>query len=764
MGFNRKRKLVYGLLTLSFILFVSPFFVWWGVKVGLFGAIPDSTEIQSIRNNQASEIYFSNGDLLGKYYLYDRTSVDYNYLPTHVVNALIATEDARFFEHHGIDYRSLLRVFFKTIILQDNSAGGGSTITQQLAKNLFPRQDYGLLSIPVNKFREMAIAEQLEEIYSKNEIIALYLNTVPFGDHVFGVESASRRFYNASVNDLTIDQAAVLIGMLKGNYAYNPRVFPERSLNRRNVVLSQMNKYGYLTELELHAYQDLPIELDYTKMTLHEGPAPYFREQMRMQLLEWCKSHFKADGSPYNLYTDGLKIYTTLDAGMQQAAELAMQRHMAALQTAFEKEWGNNAPWLRDKSLIEHAVKQTPIYLSLLKKGLTEKEISDSLHKERTMELFEWAGDKEVKASVYDSVRHYLKFLQTGFVAMDPKTGAVRAWVGGINHQYFEYDHVNVNTKRQVGSTFKPFVFASALESGVKPCDYFSSKQITYENMENWAPENAEAETHNFYTMKGALTHSVNTVSVKVLEETGIASAVKLARDLNISSTLPEVPSLALGTADISTIELAGAYAAFLNHGIPVAPQMLLRVEDGEGKVLEEFVADEQQAAMSENTSKIMLDMMQAVIKDGTGKRLHSSYNLTNALAGKTGTTQSNRDGWFVGMLPNLVTVTWVGANNPKIYFKSTILGQGASSALPIFAFFLEKLNKDSHYNGITRERFAAPSGDLLYLLDCEPYKEKEGFIKGLLTRKEQEVRDFGEEKKKGFLSKIKSIFKKKEN
>ncbi len=764
MASKKKGRLAYGLLLFSFLLVISPLLVWLAVKAELFGKIPHSSEIQNIRNHQASEIYFANGELMGKYFLYDRTSIDYDDLPSDLVNALVATEDARFFEHNGIDYRSLLRVFFKTIVMQNRNAGGGSTITQQLAKNLFPRQDFGLLSIPVNKFREMAIAQRLEEAYSKNEIIALYLNTVPFGDHVFGVESAARRFYNVSAAMLTVDQAAVLVGMLKGNYAYNPRVFPERALVRRNVVLAQMEKYGYLTELALHAFQDLPIELNYTKLSLHEGPAPYFREQLRQQLLTWCSTHIKSDGSPYNLYTDGLRIYTSIDKGMQLAAEAAMEKHLKSLQAAFEKEWGKAAPWLSDKPLIEAEIKRTPIYLALKKQGLTEKEIADSLNKQKTMEVFAWGGNKEVEFSTYDSVSYYLKFLQAGFVALDSQSGEVKAWVGGINHSYFQYDHVNVNTKRQAGSTFKPFVFANALENGVDACDYFSSKQVTYENMEDWSPENAEEQIHNFYTMKGALTHSVNTVSVKVLEKTGISSFVKFAGKLNISSPLPEVPSLALGTADVSVIEMAGAYAAFLNNGRPVSPQVLLKIEDADGNVLEESVTQKQNPVMSEKTASIMLDMMQAVVGEGTARRLKSTYHLPNSMAGKTGTTQANRDGWFVGMLPNLVTVTWIGANNPKIYFKSTILGQGASSALPIFAFFLEKLNKDSQYNGLTRRDFQPMSGELLYLTDCEPFKEKEGLLKSIFSKKEQEIRDFGEKEKKGILSKLKGIFKKKKN
>ena len=746
------------------MLVLMPLLLWMAVWTGMFGEIATEHELQNIRNHQASEVYSADGQLLGKYYLFDRSSVTFDDLPPHLVDALIATEDARFFDHKGIDYRSLVRVFVKTILFQNESAGGGSTISQQLAKNLFPRQDFGLLTMPVNKVKEMVIATRLEHVYAKQDIIALYLNTVPFGDYTFGIESASRRFFNLKAKELTVVQGAVLIGMLKANFGFNPRVFPEQSLERRNVVLGQMHKYGYLSQTGLDTTVTKPIVLDYTPLGLHEGLAPYFREQIRQQLLAWCEAHTKPDGTPYNLYTDGLRVHTTIDAGMQDAAEQAMRRYMKDLQAAFEKEWGSRAPWLTDKDLVESGVRRTSTYMSLEKSGRTEEQIADSLGLERPMEFFDWDGTKEVVASTYDSVAHHLKLLQAGFVAIDPHSGHVKAWVGGIDHRFFQYDHVNINTKRQVGSTFKPLVFAAAIESGVEPCDYFSSARVTYANMEDWRPENANGDYDGRYNMKGALAQSVNTVSVKVLEAVGIQPVIKLAADLNISSQLPQVPSLALGSANISMIELAGAYAAFANGGIAVAPQMLLKVEDADGTLLEEFTSSNLKPAMSKKTAHLVVDMMQSVVNEGTAASLRWKYKLTNDLAGKTGTTQSNRDGWFVGMLPGLVTVTWIGANNPKVYFKSTKLGQGASSALPIFAYFLEKINSDPAYRHLTQKKFDLTAFEpSLYV--CDPYEERRGFVKKIFSRKEQDVRDFGESNKRpGVLSAIKGLFRKKKN
>ncbi len=763
MGLLKKRKLIAGSLRLIVFVLAAPLLLWLGVLAGFFGPVPGAEELKKIRNSLSSEVYSADGKLLGKYYLYDRTPVDYDALPAHVVNALIATEDVRFYEHSGIDYRSLVRVLVRTILLQQKEAGGGSTLTQQLAKNLFPRENHGLFSLPVNKIREMIIAQRLEKVYDKKQIIALYLNTVPFGDSVYGIESASRRFFNVGTRDLAVEQSAVLIGMLKGSYMYNPRVFPDRAMQRRNVVIQQMYKYGYLTAEKAASIKKLPIALQYTRLDTNEGPATYFREHLKKDLLEWCKNNKNDDGENYNLYTDGLKIYTTIDAGMQLMAEKATGEHLTKLQAEFEKEWGKRAPWLTDSALIKAAIMRAPVYRGLTSQGLSWQQALDSMRQPKKMELFAWGGDKQSNASSLDSLLYYLKFLQAGFLAINPSDGAVKAWVGGINHEYFKFDHVNTRTRRQVGSTFKPIVYAAALENGVKPCRYFSASQVTYTDLENWSPSNNDENYDSRYSLKGALTHSVNTVSVKVIEETGISPVIELAEALNITSKLPEVASLALGTAEISVTELAGAYAAFINRGRPVKPFYLAKITDRNGKVLAEFQPEELPQAFSEATGLMMLEMMKSVVDDGTARRLRWKYGITSDVAGKTGTTQNNRDGWFVGMLPGLVTVTWVGADDPRVYFKSTALGQGGSSALPVFASLVNQMKNDKNLAAYTKMEFPEVPSSIVRRLNCEDSKEGQGFFTELFNNKNKERKKEFDGNEKGVLGKLKSLFKKNE-
>lgn len=761
MGSIMKGKLLRGLLGFVVFVLATPFLIALAVFLGFFGKVPGTEDLKNIQNNLSSQVYSIDGRLLGKYYLYDRTAVRFEELPEHLTNALIATEDARFFEHQGIDYRSLARVMVRTIILQQKESGGGSTLTQQLAKNIYPRKDYGFLSLPVNKFREMIVARRLENAYSKEQIIALYLNTVPFGDHVFGIEAATKRFFNSTAKDLSIENSAVLIGMLKGSYLYNPRIFPERAKERRNVVLYQMHKYGYLNEKELGSLKELPVVLEYTKLDTNEGIATYFREQLRRDLLEWCKNHKKPDGENYDLYTDGLKIYTTINYEMQSMAEKATREHLSQLQAAFEKEWGKGAPWLTDSSLIKSVILRSSVYKKLASQGYSWKQVLDSLRQPRNTELFDWEGEKTATSNPIDSLLYHIKFLHTGFLAMEPHTGAVNAWVGGIDHEYFQYDHVNIRTRRQVGSTFKPIVYASALENGVRPCQFFSSRQVTYSDLEDWSPSNNDENYGDRYSLKGALAHSVNTVSVKVIEKTGISPVVKLAKALNIESDLPEVPSLALGTAEVSLVELAGAYAAFLNEGKPVKAHYIVKITDREGNVLEEFVPEEFDPAFSVQTGQMMVDMMRSVVNEGTASRLRWKYGVNNDIAGKTGTTQHNKDGWFVGMLPGLVTVTWVGADDPRVYFKSTSLGQGGSSALPIFASFVKQLNQHNSFVSLTKEKFPELSPAVRSKLDCENTKEGQGFFSELFNKeKDERVKEFGDGKN-GIFKKLRGLFKK---
>ncbi|UII29152.1 transglycosylase domain-containing protein [Fulvivirga maritima] len=571
---------------------------YYAVKGGVFEELPNKQILSKIENNVATEIYSADSVILGRFYLQERTRTDFDDISPNVINALVATEDARFYEHNGVDNRSLLRVLFKTLLLMDRSSGGGSTITQQLAKNLFPRKDHGFLSIPVSKIKEAITARRLEEIYNKKQILTMYLNTVPFGDNVYGIEMASKRFFNKKAKYLKPQEAAVLVGMLKANYTYNPRLYPENSLKRRNVVLHQMLKYNYLDQQKYDLLKEKPLGLNYTRITHNTGTATYFREYLRKELEKWCEKNTKPDGTPYNLYTDGLKIYTTINSSIQKYAEAATASHMKDLQQIFNKHWNTGNPWNKQKSLLMTALHASNRYKALKKKGFKENEIIDSLSKPIPMKLFSWSGDKETKMSPIDSIKHNLTMLQSGTMAMSPDNGDILAWVGGIDYEFYKYDHVNINTKRQVGSTFKPFVYAAALESGVDPCDYISGEKTTYTNLSDWSPGNASADEYDKkYTFKGALAHSVNTVSVKVLEEAGIENTIELAHHAGISSELPEVPSIALGTADVSLMEMVSAYCTFANGGHAVKPRYITSITDSRGNVLERVKEEKKQKA-----------------------------------------------------------------------------------------------------------------------------------------------------------------------
>ncbi|MAO11426.1 MAG: penicillin-binding protein [Flavobacteriaceae bacterium] len=704
------------------------------VRLGLWGSIPNTKEIQELSQYEASEIYDVNNELIGKFYLSNRQPIAYSEIPKHAIEALIATEDARFYEHNGIDTQSLFRVFFKTILLQDASSGGGSTITQQLAKNLFSRKNYGVFTLPVVKTKEMVVARRLEKNYTKQEILELYFNTVPFSGNTYGIESAALKYFNKKTSRLNVTEAASLIGTLKATYTYDPKKFPKQNLKRRNTVLHQMRKYGYLSDSDYNNHKKDSLKLDFGNYDEQHGLAPYFREELRNRMLAWCKENTTKD-SPYNLYTSGLKIYTTLDKTLQQYTEEAMDEHLSKLQKSFEKEYGKNAPWLTNEALITSVVKKTQAYKKLKAKDLSEKAILDSLSIKRKMRLSGIDGKKEVTANTIDSVKHYLKFLNAGMLAIDPKSGAIKSWIGGVDFEQFKYDHVK-KSKRQVGSTFKPIVYTTALEQGVKPCDYFSAREVEYENMEGWSPSNSGDVDEEYlnYSLKTALSKSINTVSVKVLEEAGIENTIVLSEKLGITSTLPKVPSLALGTAEISISEMAGAYAAYVNESKPVSPYYLLKVENNKGELLEEFKQkDTLQPAFSETTRQIMVEMMQSVVNNGTASRMRNTYGLRNDIAGKTGTTQSNKDAWFVSVMPKLVTVTWVGNDDHRIGFKTTRTGQGANAALPIAAKLLQKMNRDTTFNSITKAQFNTPSATVTEMLDCEPTK-RDGFFKRLFT------------------------------
>ncbi|ADR20202.1 penicillin-binding protein 1A [Marivirga tractuosa] len=744
------------------LLFILLFF--YSIKAGLFGSLPDDKVLNNIKNAQATEILDENDENIGFLYRSYRSNVGYNELPQHLIDALVATEDVRFFEHSGIDYRSLVRVIVKTVILQDRSAGGGSTLSQQLAKNLFPREYSHRIEIIVIKIKEAIIAKRLEEIYSKEELLTLYLNTVSFPDNTFGIEAASQTFFNKPVKALSLEESAILVGSLKATYTYNPRIFPENSFERRNVVLSQMEKYDKLSEEEYQKAVAKEIKLDYRPVKADQGIAPYFREQVRKELVKWADDYKKANGESVDIYGDGLKIHTTLNARMQRYAESAMKKHMQDLQKAFENNWGNLAPW-KKKEVYEQYIKRSYHYKALKNQGKPDAEIVKILNEKKEMQVFDWSGSDVQTMSVIDSIQHSLKTLQSGFVAMDPKSGAIKTWIGGIDFEYFKYDHVK-QSKRQVGSTFKPLVYMTALNNGVEPCDYFPARAVSYENLEGWKPTNSDDEdyTHINVSMQEALRKSMNTVSVKILEETGIPSVINLAKAVGIKSDLPEVASLALGTAELSMLELATAYSSFLNEGKASDPFFIEKITDASGKVLAEFKPEnEYEKAFSDLNQEMILSMMQEVVNSGTASRLRWRYNLKNDIAGKTGTTQNNRDGWFVGLLPNLVTISWTGSDNGSIGFRSTSIGQGANSALPIFGLWMQQVNADQSLNQYSKSQFSPLSDKAERLMDCPPIKE-DGFFKKLFTNPDKEKsKDFDKDgkEKKGLFKRIKKLFNK---
>jgi penicillin-binding protein 1A len=742
-----KKRWVKWPLILGVSIFIFFFSLYVSIYLGAFGKIPNVKELSSIQQEEATQVLDKDGKLIGKYYIYDRQPLGFNDFPQHLIDALIATEDTRFYEHDGIDNVSLARVFLKNIIFQDKSAGGGSTITLQLSKNLFGRKQYFLFSVLINKFRESIIAKRIEEIYSKNEILTLYLNTVSFSDNTYGIESASRKFFNKPASHLTYSEAATLVGSLKATSYYNPRLRPGNSQMRRNVVFNQMLKYDYISQYLADSLSKQNIVLNYKSFSHDLGLAPYFREEVKKQLSKVLDTLKKSNGDSYDLYRDGLVVHTTLDSTMQTFAEVSVKEHLSKLQNDFETSYGKNGPWVSNKRIIEAAIKKLPKYNYYKEKGLTDKEIEDSLSLKKDTELFGWESNVVKNISTIDSLRHYLKFLNTGMLAIEPKTGAVRTYIGGIDYRYFKYDHVS-QSERQVGSTFKPFVYTAAIENGMKPCTYFSLQAVTYTNFDNWTPTNSgkkEEDPNLNYSLEMALSNSVNTIAVKVLNEVGIENVVQQAKKLGITKDLPLEPSLALGVAEINLKELTGAYASYVNNSKGVKPYIIAKIEDKEGNIIASFepeIAEGQ--AYSDYTRQVMLKMMQSTINNGTASRLRTTYNLKNEIAGKTGTTQNNKDGWFVGITPNLVTVTWVGNDNHSIGFKSTSIGQGANSALPIFGKFYQKLNADSRYNHITKSTFESPSQEVLDDLDCNPEK-RDNLLKRIFGSKKKKKKFKGD-------------------
>ncbi|MBU3820709.1 penicillin-binding protein [Flavobacteriaceae bacterium XHP0103] len=730
------------------ILFVILIFLLasWGV----FGEMPDHTVLENPKTNLATEIISSDGKTLGKFYFDDnRTPVSYDDLPEHMVNALIATEDARYHEHSGIDAIGTLRA---AVFL--GSKGGASTISQQLAKKLFHGEGAtNLIERILQKAKEWIIATRLERQYTKEEIIAQYFNIYDFLNNGDGIRSAARIYFGKEPMELSIKESAMLVGMFQNSSYFNPRVRPEETRTRRNVVLSQMVKYGYLDKKVKDSLQKTELDLNYTPESHREGIATYFRTYLQGFMKDWIKNNPKPDGSKWSLYNDGLKVYTTIDSRMQKHAEEAVNQHMPKLQAEFfnqnTPQRNPTAPFLDlTKGAIDTLLRKTMRNSERrrhmkydLKKS--DEEIEKSFYEPTAMTVFEWkdgvASEKDTIMKPIDSIRYYKSFLRAGMMSMDPQTGHVKAWVGGVNYRHFQYDMVKQG-KRQVGSTFKPFVYSTAIDQlHASPCDVypdtpFCIEKGKYGNVEDWCPQNSggDGDYGGTMTLKNALANSVNTVTARLMDQVGPQPVVDMVKKLGVESNIPAVPSIALGTADLSVYEMVGAYAAFANQGVYTKPVMVTSIEDKNGTILYQF-KPETRDVLSAEAAYVTVKLMEGVTEGGSGTRLRHSwavnnqvykevitgypYEFTNPIAGKTGTTQNQSDGWFMGMVPNLVTGVWVGGEERSVHFKRIDYGQGATMALPIWGLYMKSCYADDELD-VSKDEFEAPE-DLSIRVDC---------------------------------------------
>lgn len=696
-----------------------------GVYLGVFGPLPNYGELKNIRNNQASEVYAEDGVVLGKYYIENRSNTSLDEIAEPVLHGLVATEDARFFQHGGIDLRAWVRVLVKTMLLFDESSGGGSTLSQQLAKNLFPRRRYWLLGTPINKIREMFTARRLEKVYTKEELLNLYLNTVPFGENVYGIKVAAHRFFNKTPDELKIEEAAVLVGMLKGNTLYNPYRNPERALERRNVVIKQMQRYGYLTEGETDSLKALPMTIDYQKEGNNEGLATYFREHLRQELEDILADYRKPDGSAYNLYTDGLKIYTTINSRMQQYAEEAVSEYMPKVQDNFNRDWAKGEAWGGEEAL-EQALLATDRYKTMREQGYSNAKIRKTFEEPIRMTIFDWEeGTVDTLMSPLDSLKYYLSMLNTGLLAAEPQTGLVRAWVGGTAHRFIKYDHVK--SRRPVGSTIKPVVYAQALRSGMLPCEYTPNQQTTYDQYNGYSPRNSDGDYGGAYSIQGALAKSINTVAVSVGIRAGLDNVATLARQMGINKgRIKAMPALALGAVEASLMEMVQVYSGFAARGVrPGRLHYLDRIETADGKKIVSFPRPGSKSSvrvLEPDVADIMITLMQSVVDSGTARKLRYEFGLGGAVAGKTGTTQNQADGWFMGFTPRLAVGVWVGSDNPAAHFRSLSRGQASSTALPIWGGFMRKVSRDGKLKSWRGGAFPTLSDSLAAYLQCPPY------------------------------------------
>lgn len=680
----------------------------------------------------ASELYTADGKLIGRYYKENRTPIDFKQITQGTINALIATEDARFYKHYGVDVYSVISSAASTF---SGDKRGGSTITQQLAKNLYRtrnnKQQGFIKYIPlartlVYKLKEWTTALKLEHQYTKNEIITMYFNTVTFGNNTYGLKTAAKKYFNKEPKNLDIQHSAMLVGMLKATTTYNPDNNPEKTLERRNVVLSQMEKYNYISKDEFEKYKSRPLGLAKGEVIEDNSGDSYLRSAVAKYLEDWCELN------GYDLYESGLKIYTTIDSKLQQYAEEAMKEQMKILQQRLNNAWGNENPW-RDsngdeiKDFPEKAVQRLPVYDYLKKKYNNKDSIDYYLNKPKKMKIFSWNGDKEVEYSTMDSIKYYAKILNTGMMTMDPMNGHIKVWVGGVDFEHFNFDHVN-QAKRQAGSTFKPFAYLAALESGMSPCDKFVDKPVKIAYDENnttlyWEPKNADYNfTGREMTLRHAMGRSVNSVTAQITQEVGWDNVVKYAHECGIESKLKSVPSVSLGSNDVSVYEMVKAYSTFLNNGKRTEPVLVYKIADNEGHVIEEFKAKQKQV-ISEEIAWLMLYMFRGGMDEpgGTSQALWEwdLWKKGNQIGGKTGTSSDYVDGWYMGITKDLVTGIWVGCDERSVHFRTSGTGEGSHTALPIFGRFMEKVYHDPS-TGYTYGPFPKPAVEITREYNCQ--------------------------------------------
>ena len=749
--FKRLTVILWVLFFIPIITIVTLFYL---IAQGQLGFMPSIDELANPKSVLATEVYSSDGKVLGTYFKENRSKVNYSDISPNVINALIATEDVRFLEHSGIDFRSLGRVIFKTVLGQDQSSGGGSTITQQLAKMLFPRErNQTKFQLAMRKFKEWVIAVKLEKYYTKEEILAMYLNKFDFLNLAVGIKSAAQIYFNETPQELNIEQAAMLVGMAKNPALFNPLRREELTKQRRNVVLSQMVKYGYLDKQVYDSLKVIPLEIDFHRADHKEGVAQYFREYLRSTLTAhkpnrknywnpvqysedstewennplygWCNKNTKDNGENYNIYTDGLRIYTTVNYKMQTYAEQAVTEHLGGyLQKQFDKEQKGRkkAPFAWNVSekeieaIMKASVRRSARYADLRRAGKSKDSIDIIFHTPVKMKVFSWDGDIDTVMTPYDSIRYYKYFLRASFMSVDPLTGYVKAYVGGMNYKHFQYDMVKKG-KRQVGSTFKPFIYTLAMQNGFSPCTKVPNVPVTFDMPDGQPPYTPKFSTAKWtektngkmITLKYGLAHSMNQISAWVLKRYSPEAAIKIARNMGIVSPIDPYPSICVGIPELTLYELVGAYTAFADRGVYTQPIFVTRIEDKNGNLISTF-KPKRKEAISEQTAYLMIELMRGVVQYGTSVRLRYKYGLTNDIAGKTGTTNNNSDGWFMGITPRLVSGAWVGGEERSIHFRNTALGGGHSMALPIWAKYMQKVYADSTLGYSKEDVFEKPA------------------------------------------------------